>query len=154
MSPLPQRLSLVTLGVDSVQRSRAFYEGLGFVVADAPADSVAFFDMGGVIFGLYGHQALAEDAGVDAVRSGFRGFSIAINLESETAVDETLTFVKNNGGTITKPPRKAFWGGYSGYFADPDGHLWEVAYNPFWPLDSEGRIKLPPASANDEPSTA
>ena len=139
--PLPQRLSLVTLGVSDLPRSRQFYERLGFKAAEA-SDKVAFYDMGGIILGLFGRQDLADDAGLDARGSGFRGSSLSINLDSETAVDAALDFIRQQGGSITQPARKVFWGGYSGYFADPDGHLWEVAYNPFWPLDSEGRVQI------------
>lgn len=143
-SPLPQHLSLVTLGVHDVATARAFYERLGFRPADFDSPSVAFFDMNGTILGLYGREALAEDAGIAAEGSGFRAVSCAFNLASEAAVDAALAFAVTCGGTIVQPARRVFWGGYSGYFSDPDGHLWEVAFNPFWPFDESGRPQLPP----------
>ena len=141
---LPQRLTMVTLGVSDIKASRAFYERLGFKASGFPGEEVAFFDMNGVVLGLYGHDALAEDATVDPAGHGFRGVSLALNMESETAVDEVLEFAVSCGATMTKPAGKVFWGGYSGYFSDPDGHLWEVAYNPHAPLDENGRMTLPP----------
>lgn len=146
-SPLPQRLALVTLGVADVARSRAFYEALGFIASPAGNAHVAFFDMNGTILALFGRDALAEDANVPHAGSGFRGVSCAINLASEAAVDRAFAFVATKGGEIVQSPRKVFWGGYSGYFADPDGHLWEIAYNPFWPLDEDGRPQLPRQSS-------
>ncbi len=144
MSAVPQRLSLVTLGVESVARSRAFYEALGFRAAGIDNADVAFFDMNGVILGLYGRMSLAEDAGVPAEGAGFGCFALAMNMDSEAAVDAALASIAAKGGRITQPAHKVFWGGYAGYFADPDGHLWEVAYNPHWPMDLEGRPRLPP----------
>ena len=144
MGAVPQGLTLVTLGVESVGRARAFYESLGFKAAGIDNPDVAFFDMHGVILSLFGRGPLAEDARVSADGSGFRAFALAINLASEAAVDAALADVAGKGGRITKAAQKAFWGGYSGYFADPDGHLWEIAYNPFWPMDREGRPQLPP----------
>lgn len=144
---LPQRLSLITLGVADVARARAFYEALGLKAAAFDSADVAFFDMNGVILGVFGRDALADDANVAAEGSGFAGIALAINLESEAAVDTVLASVAARGARITKPARKVFWGGYSGYFRDPDGYLWEIAYNPFWPLDEHGRPQLPkPAS--------
>ena len=141
---LPQRLTMVTLGVSDVQASRIFYESLGFRRADFDSDTVAFFDMNGVVFGLYGEKELAEDATVASDRQGFRGVALALNLESEGAVDEALEHAVANGAELKKPAEKVFWGGYSGYFADPDGHLWEVAFNPGFPLDANGHMQLPP----------
>lgn len=142
-SPLPQHLSLVTLGVADVARSRAFYESLGFKAAPFDSADVAFFDMNGTILSLFGRAALAQDATVDEAGGGFRGISCAFNLASSAAVDAAFAFVESRGGRIVKPPHKVFWGGYAGYFADPDGHLWEIAHNPFWPLDAHGRPQLP-----------
>ena len=142
---MPQRLSLVTLGVADVAASRRFYEGLGFRAADFDSADVAFFDMNGVLLALFGRKDLAEDAAV-ALESGAAGsrMSLAINLDSEAAVDAAMAFAASKGGRVTQPARKVFWGGYAGYFADPDGFLWEIAYNPFWPLDAHGRPQLPP----------
>ncbi len=143
ITPLPQHLSLVTLGVADVAASRAFYEGLGFKASPFDSTEVAFFDMNGTILALFGRAALAEDASVAEAGAGFRGVSCAFNLASEAAVDAAFAFVEAKGGRIVKPPHKVFWGGYSGYFADPDGHLWEIAHNPFWPFDAHGRPQLP-----------
>lgn len=140
---LPQRLSLVTLGVADVPRARTFYERLGFKAAPFESDEVAFFEMSnGVLLGLYGRAPLAEDANVPHEGSGFRAVTCALNLESEAAVDAALAFAQACGARITQPARKVFWGGYSGYFADPDGHLWEVAFNPIFPVDADGRVKI------------
>ncbi|MEM6497892.1 MAG: VOC family protein [Pseudomonadota bacterium] len=145
---LPQRLTMVTLGVRDLARSDAFYRQLGFQPADFDSESVRFFDMNGVVLGLYGHNELAEDATVDAAGEGFRGVALALNLESEQAVDAALAFASECGADIKKPAERVFWGGYSGYFADPDGHLWEVAFNPHSPLDENGRMTLPPPVAD------
>jgi catechol 2,3-dioxygenase-like lactoylglutathione lyase family enzyme len=137
------RLTLVTLGVADVARSRRFYEALGFRASAASQDSVAFLDAGGVVLALFGRAALAEDATVPDSKPGFSGIALAHNTRSEADVDRVLREAVAAGGRLTKPGQKVFWGGYSGYFADPDGHLWEVAYNPAWPLDAEGRLQLP-----------
>lgn len=144
---LPARINLVTLGVADVADSRAFYERLGFVAAGFESDDVAFFELNGTVLGLYGRAPLAEDAGVPHEGHGFRGFALAINLESPSAVDAALAFAEQCGGSIVRPAREVFWGGYSGYFADPDGHLWEIAYNPVCQLDANGRMQLPPPAA-------
>jgi catechol 2,3-dioxygenase-like lactoylglutathione lyase family enzyme len=142
---LPQKLTLVTLGVADVAASRRFYEGLGFRAAGIDNAGVAFFDMNGVVLGVFGREDLVEDANT-RIESGDRSprISLAINLESEAAVDAAMAFAARQGGRVTQPAGKVFWGGYAGYFADPDGFLWEIAYNPFWPLDAEGRPQLPP----------
>jgi catechol 2,3-dioxygenase-like lactoylglutathione lyase family enzyme len=128
------RISLITLGVTDLERSRRFYrEGLGLPEHDAGSDQVAFFALNGTWLSLYSRQALAEDAGVWAEGSGFPGFSLAHNRPSKQEVDATLQEAVAAGGTLVKPARDVFWGGYSGYFADPDGFLWEVAWNPFMP---------------------
>ncbi len=138
-------MSLVTLGVADVAASRRFYEGLGFRAADLEGEGVAFFDMNGIILAVFGRDDLAEDAGV-AIEpgTGHARMSLAINLDSEAAVDAAMAHAASKGGRVTQPARKVFWGGYAGYFADPDGYLWEIAYNPFWPLDQDGRPQLPP----------
>jgi catechol 2,3-dioxygenase-like lactoylglutathione lyase family enzyme len=144
----PQKLTLVTLGVADVAVSRRFYEGLGFRAADFDNEGVAFFDMNGVVLAVFGHGDLAEDADTELEAGGkYSRMSLAINLESEAEVDAAMDFAARQGGRITQPARKVFWGGYAGYFADPDGFLWEIAYNPFWPLDADGRPQLPPPKA-------
>lgn len=131
---------MITLGVQDLERSIAFYEhGLGFPRMDSPP-SVAFFTLNGSWLGLYGHDALAEDATVSAQGGGFKGVTLAHNVESEAAVDAVVEQAVAAGATLIKKPQTVFWGGYSGYFADPDGHLWEIAHNPlFWvgPKDSD-----------------
>jgi uncharacterized protein len=145
---VPQKLSLVTLGVADVMVSRRFYEGLGFRAAGVDNEGVAFFDLNGVVLAVFGREDLAEDANAKVESGGgFSRISLAINLESEAAVDAAMAFAARQGGRITQPARKVFWGGYAGYFADPDGFLWEIAYNPFWPLDEHGRPQLPPPNA-------
>jgi hypothetical protein len=136
------RLSLVTLGVVDVARARTFYEALGFRAGKASQDSVTFFDAGGVVLALYGRASLAEDATVEDSEPGFSGIALAHNARSEAEVDRALDEAVGAGGRLIKPAAKTFWGGYSGYFADPDGHLWEVAYNPYFKLGSDGRVEL------------
>ena len=135
-------LSLVTLGVADVARSTAFYEALGFRRNAQSRESVTFFQLSGVVLALFGREALAEDAGVSANGSGFRAVSLAQNFPSVEAVNAAFAHALACGATVVKAPEAVFWGGYSGYFADPDGHLWEVAHNPFFPLLDDGRLKL------------
>lgn len=127
------RISMITLGVRDLARAVRFYEeGLGFPRMDSPPE-VAFFTLHGTWLGLYGREALAEDAKVSAEGGGFESMTLAHNVHSEAEVDEVMALATRAGATVVKQPEKVFWGGYSGYFADPDGHLWEVAYNPhFW----------------------
>jgi len=141
------RLSFVTLGVDDVERSRKFYEALGFKASAASEASVAFFDAGGVVLALFGLEALAKDASITPNKAGFSGVALAHNVTSDAAVDQVLGEAVAAGAKLLKPGQKAFWGGYSGYFADPDGHIWEVAHNPFMPLDAHGRVTLPEPAA-------
>ena len=133
------RISMITLGVGDLARSVKFYEeGLGFPKMESPPD-VAFFTLNGTWLGLYGRKALAEDATVSAEGNGFAGFTLAHNVASEPEVNEVLEQAVAAGATLVKPAQKVFWGGFSGYFQDPDGYLWEVAHNPlFWvgPKDS------------------
>ncbi|TVO76936.1 VOC family protein [Sedimenticola selenatireducens] len=125
------RISMITLGVDDIERAVTFYEkGLGFPRMDSPP-TVAFFTLNGSWLGLYGREALAEDAMVSAEGSGFNGFALAHNVGSEAEVDALLSQAVDAGATLVKPGQEVFWGGYSGYFKDPDGHLWEIAHNPF-----------------------
>ena len=127
------RISMITLGVRDLATAINFYEnGLGFPRMESPPE-VAFFMLNGTWLGLYGREALAEDAQVTAEGSGFEGFSLAHNVPSENEVDGVVAQAVAAGATLVRTPEKAFWGGYSGYFKDPDGHLWEVAHNPlFW----------------------
>ena len=125
------RISMITLGVRDLAASIHFYEeGLGFPRMESPP-TVAFFTLNGTWLGLYGRDALAEDAQVSPEGGGFPGFSLAHNLGSEAEVDQLMAQALAAGATLAKAPQKVFWGGYSGYFKDPDGYLWELAYNPF-----------------------
>jgi len=125
------RISMITLGVRDLGKSVEFYEkGLGFPRMESPP-TVAFFTLSGSWLGLYGRDALAGDAEVSAEGSGFNAFALAHNVKSEAEVDAVVQQAVDSGATLVKKPQKVFWGGYSGYFADPDGHLWEVAHNPF-----------------------
>lgn len=134
--------TMITLGVADIAAATAFYERLGLKAAGASTETVTFFDMGGLALGLFGHDALAEDAGVKAEPAGFRGTAIAWNVPNEAAVDAAFARAIAAGGEEKKAPHKVFWGGYSGYFADPDGHLWEIAYNPFAPLRENGAMEI------------
>ncbi|HYD70389.1 VOC family protein [Azospirillum sp.] len=137
------RLSLVTLGVADVARSRAFYERLGFVASSTSNANVAFFQAGGTVLALFGRAALAQDATVPEQGSGFRGVTLAHNVATKDEVAAVLAEAVAAGATLVKPAQDVFWGGHCGYFADPDGHLWEVAWNPFFPLDADGNVTLP-----------
>ena len=127
------RISMITLGVKDLETSIKFYrDGLGFPQIDSPPE-VTFFALNGSWLGLYGRESLAEDATVSSEGSGFPGFSLSHNVVSESEVDRTIEQAVSAGATVVKPAQKVFWGGYSGYFKDPDSYLWEVAYNPhFW----------------------
>jgi uncharacterized glyoxalase superfamily protein PhnB len=140
-------ISLVTLGVRDLAKAIAFYEGLGLVKAGFDDDDVAFFDMGGLALGLFVWDELAKDAKLGPESKGFRGLSLAWNRASEAEVDAVFAKAASLGATVTKPPERVFWGGYSGYFTDLDGHLWEIAYNPTWPLRANGAMELPPPAS-------
>lgn len=137
------RLSFVTLGVSDTARARAFYEKLGFKASSDSNENVTFFDAGGVVLAVFGRGSLAEDAKVSDSAPGFSGIALAHNVRSEAEVASVLAEAEAAGATIVKPSERAFWGGQSGYFKDPDGHLWEVAYNPFFPFDAAGHVVLP-----------
>ena len=138
------RITLVTLGVADVGRSAAFYQRLGFIRSAAGNDSVAFFQLGPLVLSLFGGNDLIADACLPAdlvPKPG--GIALAQNVDSPEAVDRVLAEAVAAGATLLKPGQQVFWGGYSGYFADPDGHLWEIAHNPFFPLDAAGQVHLP-----------
>lgn len=141
---VPQRLSMVTLGVADVARSTAFYESLGWRRSSASQDGgITFFSMQGSVLGLYGREPLADDATVAADGSGFRGVTCALNCDSTDDVDAVYAEWVAAEATAVKAPEAVFWGGYSSYVADPDGHLWEIAHNPYSPNDESGRMQLP-----------
>ncbi len=138
-----QKLNLITLGVDDFQKSLAFYEdGLGWKKSDKSMDGLALFDLGGIILALHPRQDLAVDTTLPFQASSFSGLTLSYNTRSEQEVDEVLRHVEQLGGTIVKPAQQVYWGGYSGYFKDLDGHLFEVAFNPFWELDAQGNLCL------------
>ncbi len=141
---VPARLSIVTLGVADVARSVAFYEGLGWERCSSSQEAIAWFRMAGSYIGVFGRAELADDANVaDPGPSTFDGVTLAMNVETPESVGEALAAAESAGARILKPATVTDWGGTSGYFADPDGHAWEVAHNPFFPLDAEGRITIP-----------
>lgn len=137
------RISLVTLGVEDLDRAIRFYEEMGLTRHQGVTDGVAFFQMGGMILSLYPRADLAKDADVEDQRAGFSGIALAYNTRTDEEVDGIISAAKAAGGRIVRRPERAAWGGYSGYFADTEGHLWEVAYNPGFPIDGKGRIALP-----------
>jgi catechol 2,3-dioxygenase-like lactoylglutathione lyase family enzyme len=142
---MEQRLTMITLGVADVAKAAAFYERLGWRQAESPSPEVAFFQLGGIVLGLYGRAQLADEAKVKNTPPGFGGVAVAHNVRDKKTVDAVLREAKAAGAQIRKEAEEVFWGGYSGYFTDPDGHLWEVAYNPFWPLDDKtGAVSIPP----------
>ncbi|MEX0582832.1 MAG: VOC family protein [Sneathiella sp.] len=140
---MDQRISLITLGVKDLARSTQFFEALGWKRSVKDAPGVSFFQCGSIAFGLFPREELAKDAGVPATGSGFEGFSIAYNARSKAEVDEVLAEVSSLGAEVIKPAEEVFWGGYSGYFRDLDGHLWEVAWNPGFEIDITGAVTLP-----------
>ena len=139
---MPANISIATLGVSDLKASTAFYEKLGWKNTTASQDSVTFLQGGSIVLGLYGREALAEDANIEPTPAGFRGVTFALNLPDEETVDAYFAHAVACGAHPQKKPEKVFWGGYSGYFADPDGHLWEIAFNPFIPQNDEGQLTL------------
>ena len=138
------RISLVTLGVQDLPRAVRFYrDGLGWPMSSVGGDEVAFFHTGGAVLALYPRVLLAADANLPASGSGFGGITLAHNVASRELVDAVLAEAAAAGGTILKPAVDAEWGGYTGYFADPDGYPWEVAWNPHFPLAADGSVQLP-----------
>jgi predicted lactoylglutathione lyase len=140
---MPPRLTLVTLGVADLPRSRAFYEAWGWKASSASQPQVVFFQANGLALALFGRADLAKDAGIEDQPTGFAAVSLAYNARSKEEADEVYASALQAGARPVKALQDASWGGYSGYFADPDGHLWEVAWNPFFPLDQQGHMFLP-----------
>ena len=138
---MDQRLSLVTLGVSDLARSRAFYEELGWATGAAPEDDVVFFQAGGMVIALWDRAALAEDSGVTD-SGGWGGITLAHNVGSPAEVDAVIEEARAAGGTIVREPGETSWGGYSAAFTDPDDHPWEVAHNPHWTIGEDGSVRL------------
>jgi catechol 2,3-dioxygenase-like lactoylglutathione lyase family enzyme len=136
-----QRVSLITLGVTNLERSRAFYEALGWQTGAEPGDDVVFFQAGGLVVALWDRQALAEDSTVEDA-GGWGGVTLAYNVRSPEEVDAVLAEAEAAGARIGRPGAETFWGGYSGVFVDPDGHPWEVAHNPRWMVRDDGSVSL------------
>ena len=145
----PQRVSLITLGVADLAVSRKFYGDLGWEPKDEVPGQVIFYQLQGAVLGLFGIGPLAEDQGRPGEELGTGAITLAQNMASEAEVDAAYEKAISVGATPLKAPDKVFWGGYSGYYADPDGHPWEIAFNPFWELADDGRLILPePADAD------
>lgn len=142
----PQRITLVTLGVTDMARSRAFYAALGWRMHPDSTASMTVYQANGFALGLFGLADLAKDQGRPGAALGTGASTLAQNFETEAEVDAAYARAQEAGATPLKAPEKVFWGGYSGYFADPDGHVWELAMNPFWPLADDGSLTLPDAS--------
>ncbi len=138
---MEQRISLITLGVRDLARSRAFYEALGWTTDAATEDDVVFFQAGGMIVGLWDRGRLAEDSGVED-SGGWGGVTLALNVRSRVEVDAVIAEAETAGAAIPRHGAETFWGGYSGLFLDPDGHPWEIAHNPFWTIADDGSVLL------------
>ena len=138
---MEQRVSLVTLGVRDLARARSFYEALGWKTGAEPNDDVVFFQAGCMVLALWGRDQLAEDSGVED-GGGWGGVTLAYNTRSPEEVDTVLEEARAAGGAVLRGGAETFWGGYSGVFADPDGHPWEVAHNPHWTIGEDGSVSL------------
>ena len=140
---MEQRLSLVTLGVSDLDRSRRFYQQLGWHSDTDPSMGVVFYPSNGMVVALWSREELAADSCV-ADAGGWGGVTLAHNVRTDAEVDAVLEQARAAGATIGRPGAATFWGGYSGVFIDPDGHPWEVAHNPHWTIDDDGSVVLPP----------
>ena len=138
---MDQRLSLITLGVSDLARSRAFYEALGWQTGAGPDDDVCFFQAGCMVVALWSRASLAEDSGVED-NGGWGGITLAYNTRSPAEVDAVIEEARAAGGAIPREPGETFWGGYSAMFLDPDGHPWEVAHNPRWTIEDDGAVTI------------
>lgn len=137
------RLNIVTLGVKDLQKSKEFYKkALGWEPATGSDENIVFFNHQGIVLALYPLDKLAEDAEISAKRSGFSGVTLAINQDSKEAVTAVFNKAVENGAKILVKPRDTFWGGFDAYFADPDGHSWEIAWAPFWEFDEQGSLMI------------
>ncbi|QOL81910.1 VOC family protein [Pseudooceanicola spongiae] len=138
----PQRVTLITLGVADLAVSRAFYAALGWRAVEEQ-EGVSFYQMDGMALGLFGLSDLAKDQGRAGATLGTGAITLAQNMADRAEVDAAWAQALQAGATALKAPEAVFWGGYSGYYADPDGHVWELAHNPFWQLDETGRLSIP-----------
>lgn len=143
MSHPRQRITLVTLGSRDLPRAQAFYAAWGWTPHPSSNENVTFYQMNGAVLGLFGLKALAADQGRPGAELGTGAVTLAQNCADDSETDAVFEAALAAGATMLKRPEKVFWGGYSGYFADPDGHVWEIATNPFWPLDQDGALTLP-----------
>ncbi len=144
MAGFEPRISLITLGVEDLIRARRFYEaGLGWQASPASQGDIVFYQLGGLALALFPRASLAQDAGVEAQGAGFRAITLAQNVREAAEVDALLAVAAAAGAKIVRPAEAAFWGGRTGYFEDPDGHLWEVAWNPHFRLGELGELALP-----------
>ena len=130
---MEQRVSLITLGVTDADKTAAFYDALGWVRVETQ-DGVIAYDLLGQTLGLYPLEKLAEDIGIDVAQLGRGALTLGYNARDRVGVDDVMGRVEGAGGTVLKTPQEVFWGGYHGYFSDPEGHVWEAAHNPFSPL--------------------
>ncbi|MDX8346443.1 VOC family protein [Cognatiyoonia sp. IB215446] len=140
----PQRVTLITLGVADLECAKTFYAALGWTPTREVEGQVVFYQINGMALGFFGLGPLAKDQGRPDAQLGTGAMTLAQNFSTEAEVDAAYKTAINAGATVLKEPQKVFWGGYSGYYADPDGHVWEVAHNPFWPLNDDGSLTLPP----------
>jgi uncharacterized protein len=138
---MKQRVSLITLGVADLGRSRLFSEALGWSSGAEPGDDVVFFQVGDMVLALWDRARLAEDSCVSD-GGGWGGVTVALNLGSPAEVDATIEEARAAGATIGREPAETFWGGYSAIFLDPDGHPWEIAHNPNWTITADGGTRL------------
>ncbi|MEE9426673.1 MAG: VOC family protein [Paracoccaceae bacterium] len=138
----PQRVTLITLGVDDLKRSAKFYADLGWK-STRNQEGIVFYQINGMVLGLFGRGPLAKDQGRPDAQLGTGAMTLAQNFRTIDEVDAAYARALSVGATSLKAPENVFWGGYSGYYSDPDGHVWEVAHNPFWPLNDDGSLTLP-----------
>ena len=141
---MEQRFSFITLGVADLERAEAFYRALGWTPSSyGEGKGIVFFQLPGMVFSLFPRHELAEDAHVADSKPGFSGVTLSYNTRTQGEVDAVIDQAIGAGATLTKPAGKAFWGGYMGYFSDPDGHLWEICYNPHAQLSASGAVTIP-----------
>jgi len=146
VTSMEPRVSLITIGVGDLERSRKFYEALGWRTDSKPEDGVVFFQSGSMVFGLWSREELAKDSEV-VDNGGWGGITLACNVSSPAEVDAFLAKARDAGAQIAREGGETFWGGYNGVFLDPDGHPWEIAHNPFWSLEADGSVRLPEVAA-------